>query len=157
MVVRIVWKTGNLENIDSIDFEGPKLYMFVLKMSETIHHIICIGITRQKLRERVFERFKFGEAFANLLDGELLISCGKVFENDSLADEKLINSIESVLINELGTEQEQSANGCKYVEIKSVGDISDIHDFHLFWKEELKSDKYFGLRDFKAKKYILNR
>ena len=155
---KLVWKTGTLVDIDKIDFDGNKLYMFVLKLNDMIHHVVYIGRTKQNLTQRISERYKYGNALTKLMGVEQFVSCGKVTKEGISVGNKILKEVEEILIKELGTEQDQATKILlNYHEIESSGDIPDIHNFTMKWNETMKSDKYFSLPDFVSREYVVEK
>lgn len=139
----IQWRTRNLEKIDEIDFDGPKLYMFCMHINDN-YFLLYIGMTQQELKLRVFDRCKLGDTIAGLLGYDFLVSCGSITETDGDDMLHCVDIIENLLISEMKPDINVVTGPVEYKEVSSAGDISYLHDWRMFWREcEPRTDDKF--------------
>jgi hypothetical protein len=141
LAIELVWRTTKFENIDTIDFKGAKIYMFVLDTGND-YILQYIGQTKKSLKARIGERAKFIDNTAMNLNGKFYVCCATV-------EETFLDKVEKILIKEMKPPLNASGTGNKplkfsYFDMNSAGDIPAIHNWSMFWNNYEREDIWKG-------------
>ena len=153
-ITLINWRTRQLDKIEEIDYEGPKVYMFTLNI-EGNYILLYVGMTKQSLKSRVLERSGLASEIANLAGYNFLISCSHIKKTDKEDRIQLVDKIENLLIKEMQPQLNKVSGIVLYEELTSDGDIPFIHNWRMFWREcKVKTNDEFWRKKAKAREFI---